>query len=472
MKVTLVSSSPSAAASQLGRPALTPELLAACGARYSRNNEGLDAILAKVDPSDPDRSVDGIFRMVDYGHQSIADMAPVAMFIDQISIWMAWFLWAHCPTAGGQESSTRYIRLSADGVIDAERAGIPPERQAQWREENTAAFAAYERALAFWTELGRENPARMAIPHEVLMDDSDKGIRKLERLTRNYAFDRARVFLPVSALTNVMLVMSARGWVSLVQHLLSHPLPEPRALGEAMRAELGLVTPRLLRHARTVNSIEAGFAGEFKALCRMAADEPFTTFDPNAATGTHSAPPCGFLEALAPGGDSAPDFAEALAHHDNRYAWIGPALCRTAVRFGWGAVAFAEIRDLNRHRTGTKYSPQVARGFYDAADQLPEGGAPPAGFASDVKAAAARVAKANRLLAAGDHSFVYDHLLGSQFSFEHTTTADKFVYEAELRTGTGAHYRYAAHLREVLQHFYTRFPETRGLVLEGSAEPE
>src|SRR5438105_7155298 len=104
MKVTQVSIRPTEAAERAGRPALTPELLAASGARYSRNNEGLEAILAKIDPNHLDRSVDSIFRMIDYGHQSIADMAPVAMFIDGVSMWLAYYLWSLCPTAGGQES--------------------------------------------------------------------------------------------------------------------------------------------------------------------------------------------------------------------------------------------------------------------------------------------------------------------------------------------------------------------------------
>jgi hypothetical protein len=80
---------PSEASEQRGRPALTPELLAASGARYSRNNEGLEAILSKIDPRNLDKSVDSISRMIDYGHQPIADMVPVAMFIDGISIWLA-----------------------------------------------------------------------------------------------------------------------------------------------------------------------------------------------------------------------------------------------------------------------------------------------------------------------------------------------------------------------------------------------
>ncbi len=71
-----------------------------------------------------------------------------------------------------------------------------------------------------------------------------------------------------------------------------------------------------------------------------------------------------------------------------------------------------------------------------------------------------------------DPSYIYWTLLGTEFPFEHVTTADKFIYEAELRTGIGAHFRYAKHLRDVLALFYKQFPSTKGLILEGSAEPE
>ena len=51
MKVTQVALRPTQASNEANRPALTPELLAATGARYSRSNDGLDAI-------NPDKSVE------------------------------------------------------------------------------------------------------------------------------------------------------------------------------------------------------------------------------------------------------------------------------------------------------------------------------------------------------------------------------------------------------------------------------
>ena len=131
MKVTQVALRPTQSSDEAGRPSLTPELLAATGARYSRSNEGLEAILARIDPDNPDKSVDSIFRMIDFGHQSIADMAPVALFMDGISMWLAYHIWSLCPLAGGQESSTRYLRLSADNLPDPNEIGIPAEGQSE-----------------------------------------------------------------------------------------------------------------------------------------------------------------------------------------------------------------------------------------------------------------------------------------------------------------------------------------------------
>lgn len=68
--------------------------------------------------------------------------------------------------------------------------------------------------------------------------------------------------------------------------------------------------------------------------------------------------------------------------------------------------------------------------------------------------------------------YVACFVLGSQFPFEHTTTLDKFVYEAELRTGTGAHYRYAQHLRHALQALGARYTLLREVIHLGTSEPE
>lgn len=468
MKVTQVALCPTEQSNAAGRPALTPELLAASGARYSRNNEGLDAILAKIDPDNLDKSVDSIFRMIDYGHQSIADMAPVAIFIDGISLWLAYYVWSLCPTAGGQESSTRYIKLDREGVIDPDLLGIPEAHRDAWWRHIATCFSGYQRALELWEGIAAADPEVARIPRSLLADESERAVKQVARMRRNYGFDRARNLLPAAVATNMMLVMSARGWVQLCQNLLSHPLPEARSLGEALRGELGLAAPRMLKHATAKDSIVQGIRREFATAQAMVATPPSTNEQGEAA-------PTPGLEVSLPPGVTESDLAADLQLHDNRYAWLGPQLRRTLVRFHWEAIAFAEIRDLNRHRTGTKHCPFVPVGYYSALDQIP---AEPANSAAAgelrqlAAPGAAATFSARERLAQGDPAFVYWTVLGTQLAFEHATTADKLIYEAELRTGTGAHFRYARHLHDVLALWYERFPTTRGLVLEGSAEPE
>lgn len=466
MKVTQVAIRPTEASIQAGRPSLTPELLAASGARYSRNNEGLDAILSKIDPNNLDKSVDSIFKMIDYGHQSIADMAPVAMFIDDITIWLAYYVWSLCPTAGGQESSTRYIKLGLDGLASPEDLGIPEERIGEWKRTMEESFAAYERSWKLWDDIGTQSPGVTRIPKSLLDDPSEKAQRQVARMRRNYGFDRARYFLPVAALTNMMLIMSARGWVQLCQYLLAHPLPEANRLGDAIRRELELCAPRMMKHAAVKNSFLHGVKADFDAL--VSAAGRMSVPDVNA----FESAPDAYLEVSAPRGMAESDLLADLSSHDNRYSWSGQTLKRVGVRFGWEAMAFAEIRDLNRHRTGNKYCPLVPKGFYFAADDIAH--TPSAVEQLDQIGSIGRGASAEalRLLAAGDPSYIYWSLLGTQYEFEHITTADKFIYEAELRTGSGAHYRYARHFYDALQLWYKEFPSTRGIILEGSGEPE
>jgi thymidylate synthase ThyX len=405
--------------------------------------------------------------MVDYGHQSIADMVPVAMFIDGISLWLAYHVWTLCPTAGGQESSTRYLKLSAEGLIAPEKLGIPAEEAAAWTQLMVGAFEAYQSALHVWEEVGNANPALMGIPLSLLSDTSDSAQKKVQRMKRNYAFDRARYFMPVGASTNIMLVMSARAWVSLCQQLLSHPLAEPRRLGETIREELSMAAPRMIRHAKHFETTQQTIAAEFQKVMQMAAQA-------GPVTGPGSATP--YLEVMLPAGANGDKMAADLAQHNNRYAPVGSSLQRTSVRFGWSSIGFAEIRDLNRHRTGSKYCPLVPQGFYAALDQLTPAADPrgdkQAALTALTKIGHTIIAEAQLRLRMASPAYVYWTLLGTEYPFEHVTTADKFIYEAEIRTGLGAHFRYARHLRDVLALWYERFPATRGLILEGSAEPE
>jgi hypothetical protein len=155
--------------------------------------------------------------------------------------------------------------------------------------------------------------------------------------------------------------------------------------------------------------------------------------------------------------------AESLRHRANRYGHQGTATRRMRVSFAWNNMALAELRDLNRHRTGHRHTPLIQAGFY-----LP----PEIDRAPHAALLADQLALTRELLDRGSPAYVYSLLLGAQTPFEHSTHADKFIYEAELRTGMGAHFRYADHLSAALRKFFDLVPEARDWVVEGTAEPE
>src|ERR1035437_2031187 len=115
MKVTGLALVPPPTASDL--PKVTPELLASVLARYSRSNDGLAAILEKVDLATPDASIDRSLKFVDYGHASIGGLTGgLAIALDGVSMWLAWKIFEIATMADGQESSTRYITMDASNL--------------------------------------------------------------------------------------------------------------------------------------------------------------------------------------------------------------------------------------------------------------------------------------------------------------------------------------------------------------------
>jgi hypothetical protein len=211
-----------------------------------------------------------------------------------------------------------------------------------------------------------------------------------------------------------------------------------------------------MRHSSAEKSFEAQAAQELAASIALGrarlssaqlADEVWVHVD-------RATPP--FL------GETQP-IAESLRHRANRYGQQGTATRRMRVSFAWNNMALAELRDLNRHRTGHRYTPLIQAGFYlpPEIDRAPHAGL-----------LAEQLALTRELLERGSPAYVYSLLLGAQTPFEHSTHADKFIYEAELRTGMGAHYRYAEHLSAALRKFFDHVPEARDWVVEGTAEPE
>ncbi len=431
-------------------PAVTPELLASVLARYSRSNEGLARILEKVDVAHPDESIDRILKFVDYGHASIGGLTGgLAVAVDNVSMWLAYKIFEISPMADGQESSTRYITMDAANLPDAAELGLPDDLAPRWREIMGGAFAAYHAEATRLDEAGKADPGRVRVP---------PGAKPAAaaRIRRNYALDRARYFVPLATRTNLALVQTSRMWAQTVKHLDSLPQPEARAAASAIRGELLKFSPRLMRHSFAEASYEEQARQELAVALRLGRER--LSMEPLGDTV--------WLKVDRETPDWLPEpqsVVEALRHRGNRYGQCGPAVRRMRVTFAWNNMALAELRDLNRHRTGHRYTPLIQAGFY----------LPPEVPRDPHRALlAGQLDLTRELLRRDSPAYVYSLLLGAQTPFEHSTHADKFIYEAELRTGTGAHFRYAEHLSAALREFFKQVPEAKAWVTEGTAEPE
>ncbi len=448
MRITGLAIVPPPTAADL--PQVTPELLASVLARYSRSNDGIHTILEKVDLANPDASIDRILKFVDYGHASIGGLTGgLAIALDDVSMWLALKVFELAQMADGQESSTRYITMDANNLPNPAEIGIPDDLADRWRELMARSFAAYHAEYLRLDALGTAEPERIRLP-------AGAGPALEKRLRKNFALDRARYFIPLATRTNLALVQSSRMWAATVKHLDSLPHPEARAAATLIRDELLKQSPRLMRHSRAEASYQAQAQQELATslqlgLARMStdqlADEVWVKVD-------RETPP------WLPESQS---IADALQHRANRYGYQGTATRRMRVSFAWNNMALAELRDLNRHRTGHRWTPCIQAGFY-----LP----PEIDRSAHVALLADQAALTRELMARGSAAYVYSLLLGAQTPFEHTTQADKFIYEVELRTGMGAHFRYAEHASAVLREFIKQVPEAAEWIEEGTAEPE
>ncbi len=448
MRITGLALVPPPTAADL--PKVTPELLASVMARYSRSNEGIHKILEKVDLANPDASIDRILKFVDYGHASIGGLTGgLAIALDDVSMWLAYKIFEISQMADGQESSTRYITMDAANLPTAAELGIPDDLAARWSGVMARSFAAYHAEYARLDALALAQPDLVRLPPEAKP-------AVVNRLRKNYALDRARYFIPLATRTNLGLVQSSRMWAQTVKHLDSLAHPEARAAARLIREELVKQSPRLMRHSSAEASYQRQVEQELAVslslgLDRLSiaplADQVWVKVD-------RDAPP--WLEQDQP-------LPEALRHRANRYGYQGAASRRMRVSFAWNNMALAELRDLNRHRTGHRYTPLIQAGFY-----LP----PEIAHLGHAALLTEQAELTRELMHRGSPAYVYSLLLGAQTPFEHSTHGDKFIYEAELRTGMGAHFRYAEHLSAVLAAFFEQVPEARSWVVEGTAEPE
>ena len=200
------------------------------GARTSRSSDSYPAIFEEINTAigagrytAGDKLAD-VF--VNYGHASVADMAPVMLFFNNIPMHIPFRVFNQMSLGAGQELSTRYVELTDLGVPDVGRIfdGFEtPEvellAQIEWKALQTQMVENYNK----WFE--RLQPAL----GEYLDNNFDGEVKPSTLTTR--ALDVARMWIPAGAKTSQTALASVRQWVDIAGQL--------RINGDVESAEVG-----------------------------------------------------------------------------------------------------------------------------------------------------------------------------------------------------------------------------------------
>ncbi len=205
---------------------LSPEVQAVAFAKYSRSQE---SVKTTIDDLTDEKSAEFHEKwVIGYGDASVADMAMVAIAMENVSMIASKAVEDH-RMASYQEKSTRYV------PFDPTRYHKP----AVFMEDPAAReiyINAIENLMAGYTELTEGMIAYFRAKYPKPEDNTDK---QYESRLRARSLDVARYVLPISTLTNLGMIASAREIRYMVSRLLASPQQEVREIGaEIKRAAL------------------------------------------------------------------------------------------------------------------------------------------------------------------------------------------------------------------------------------------
>ena len=195
-----------------------PEDAAMMQALYSRSPKSVAEHVEKVKQSGSGKFMSTFY--VGYGHASIADCGSTTIFIEGVSI-LADKAIQDWPLYSGQETSTRYIDMTQQAIIDP--------------IDSEASRAILKRWMDFYIA-GLEKLKPYLIEKYPRREDEDEKVYLKAIAARS--FDIMRGFLPSGITTQLSWHTNLRqAWdkLALLRH---HPLPEVRAVAEEIIKQL------------------------------------------------------------------------------------------------------------------------------------------------------------------------------------------------------------------------------------------
>ncbi len=207
---------------------LNPQDLAMLQALYSRSAESVTTHVEKVQKSGSGKFMESYY--VGYGHKSIADCGSTTIFLEQVSMLAAKAI-QDWPLYSGQETSTRYIDMSKQPIMDPVGTEASAEIQRRWMEFY---IKSQEPVGAYLMQVYPRKP--------------DEDERVYAKAIKARTFDILRSFLPAGITTQLSWHTNLRQAADKLALLRHHPLKEISDLANEMHAKLQERFPNSFSH--------------------------------------------------------------------------------------------------------------------------------------------------------------------------------------------------------------------------------
>lgn len=202
---------------------LSPENEAMLQALYSRSAESAEVQLEKVQLTGSERFFDKY--VVGYGHKSIADCGTTTMFVEGVSLLAAKAI-QDWPLYSGQETSTRYIDMGKQNLIDPVGTPESAELLRRW--------------MAYYTSMQELVAVTIRERHPQMASEDNA---TYERAVKARTFDILRGFLPAGITTQLSWHTNLRQAGDHLNALVRHPSAEIRGIGGSLRGLLSDAYP-------------------------------------------------------------------------------------------------------------------------------------------------------------------------------------------------------------------------------------
>lgn len=431
---------------------LNPEDAAMLQALYSRSADSAEVHLDKVKKSGSGKFMENY--VVGYGHKSIADCGTTTLFIEGVSLLAAKAVQDH-PLYSGQETSTRYIDMGKQKIVDP------------------VGTAESKAILDAWMDFYSSNQGRVS---EILIQrypkrDGEKD-ETYARAIKARTFDVLRGFLPAGITTQLSWHTNLRQAGDHLVSLVNHPAAEIADLGRALQALLAKRYPSsgFNRHVATVSGVGAKESHEARAAWEATVGRQFAYSIKSKLRDDRM---IGWINKGYLMDASSAVVWKRESEIETHYAEILKTRPRGCVlphflsdlgQFTFEFLLdFGSFRDLQRHRNGVCRMPLLDTNYGFHPWYLEQLGDPAMGDVGGLRDAAVDLIQAQqpRIRAISSDPVVrsYYTALGFRVPCQVTYALPALIYVMELRSGKTVHPTLRRQIHSMAHIFREKFPE-------------